>query len=97
MIPYSFFFLLPFAILFESYDVYVWTMNKENALLPFVAIITSGVLAFGLNFSLYAVIKVTSAVTFTVVGNFKVMLFFNFFFKFSNLTFFAHFRWLLQC
>lgn len=74
MIPYSIGLLVVPALLFEGGGVarYVREPPAGGVLAPALAIVASGVLAFGLNFSLYAVIKVTSAVTYCVVGNFKV-------------------------
>eukprot|EP00897_Mesotaenium_endlicherianum_P008689 jgi/Mesen1/7849/ME000042S07293 len=72
MVPYSLQLLVIPALLFEGRGVATWLQTTPSLAVPLAAIVLSGMLAFGLNFSLYAVIKVTSAVTFCVVGNFKV-------------------------
>lgn len=72
------FMLLPLAAFFEGAGVVSWLMDDplpnggQNTALALV--VFSGVLAFGLNFSLFFAIQATSAMTFNVAGNLKVAL-----------------------
>lgn len=72
------FMLLPLAMAFEGAGVVSWLMDDplpnggQNMAVGLV--LFSGVLAFGLNFSLFFAIQATSAMTFNVAGNLKVAL-----------------------
>eukprot|EP01112_Ceratiomyxa_fruticulosa_P012178 TRINITY_DN3361_c0_g1_i2.p1 TRINITY_DN3361_c0_g1~~TRINITY_DN3361_c0_g1_i2.p1 ORF type:complete len:328 (-),score=45.02 TRINITY_DN3361_c0_g1_i2:53-1036(-) len=72
MAPFSFLTLLPFIILFEYEDITTqWEFYGERQ--PVFLLILSGVIAFLLNVFTFLVIKCTSALTYTVAGNFKVV------------------------
>jgi drug/metabolite transporter (DMT)-like permease len=74
MAPLAFLVNLPFAYYFEAEDVmnrsYVDVSAHEIVLLLFL----SGFVAFLLNLSVFFAIKSTSALTFTVFGNLKVVI-----------------------
>lgn len=72
MAPYATMILAFPAILFEGPGVMRWMANQESLLMPGIIILSSGILAFCLNFSIFYVIKTTTAVTFNVAGNMKV-------------------------
>ncbi|KAJ3681486.1 hypothetical protein LUZ60_015975 [Juncus effusus] len=60
------------AILLEGSGVMNWFFTHETIMSSLFIILTSGVLAFCLNFSIFYVIHSTTAVTFNVAGNLKV-------------------------
>ncbi|KAJ0961392.1 hypothetical protein J5N97_000428 [Dioscorea zingiberensis] len=60
------------AILVEGHGVMNWFQTHESVLSSLIIILSSGVFAFFLNFSIFYVIHSTTAVTFNVAGNLKV-------------------------
>ncbi|KAJ0960288.1 hypothetical protein J5N97_001903 [Dioscorea zingiberensis] len=62
------------AILVEGHGVMNWFQTHESVLSSLIIILSSGVFAFFLNFSIFYVIHSTTAVTFNVAGNLKVYL-----------------------
>lgn len=73
MAPWSFVMLLPLAYLSEFESIRdEWSLYGEPE--PIVVLIISGVIAFLLNIFTFLVIKYTSPLTYTVSGNFKVVL-----------------------
>jgi hypothetical protein len=60
------------AIILEGSGVINWLYTYDSTVPALIIIITSGVLAFCLNFSIFYVIHSTTAVTFNVAGNLKV-------------------------
>ncbi|CAM6129951.1 unnamed protein product [Calypogeia fissa] len=72
MAPYATMILALPAILLEGAGVVTWAHNQESLFVPVFIILSSGVFAFCLNFSIFYVIHSTTAVTFNVAGNMKV-------------------------
>ncbi|KAM3191299.1 hypothetical protein ACQJBY_068914 [Aegilops geniculata] len=72
MAPFATMILSIPAIVLEGSGVINWLYTYESTVPALVIIITSGVLAFCLNFSIFYVIHSTTAVTFNVAGNLKV-------------------------
>ncbi|KAH7685353.1 UAA transporter protein [Dioscorea alata] len=60
------------AIIVERNGVMNWFQTHESILSSLIIILSSGILAFFLNFSIFYVIHSTTAVTFNVAGNLKV-------------------------
>lgn len=60
------------ALVLEGSGVVEWFHTHPSLLSPLIIIISSGVSAFCLNFSIFYVIHSTTAVTFNVAGNLKV-------------------------
>ncbi|CAN6445213.1 unnamed protein product [Victoria cruziana] len=60
------------ALLLEGTDVLQWLQVHQTIFTSLLIILSSGVLAFCLNFSIFYVIHSTTAVTFNVAGNLKV-------------------------
>ncbi|KAJ7529366.1 hypothetical protein O6H91_15G046700 [Diphasiastrum complanatum] len=72
MAPYATAILILPALLWEGVDVLKWAESQQSLGPPVFIIISSGVFAFCLNFSIFHVIHSTTAVTFNVAGNMKV-------------------------
>ncbi|CAL4996091.1 unnamed protein product [Urochloa decumbens] len=72
MAPFATMILSVPAIVLEGSGVVSWLYTYDSVAPALVIIITSGVLAFCLNFSIFYVIHSTTAVTFNVAGNLKV-------------------------
>ncbi|EGG24628.1 natural resistance-associated macrophage protein [Cavenderia fasciculata] len=76
MTPWSAVFLVPCSIAFEMQDMVEWLAYRyEQSLVSLVCVLlVSGSIAFLLNICTFFVIKYTSALTYTVSGNLKVIL-----------------------
>ncbi|KAK1287130.1 GDP-mannose transporter GONST5 [Acorus calamus] len=72
MAPFATMILAVPALLLEGPGVIYWFQTHQSIGLPLIIILSSGVLAFCLNFSIFYVIHSTTAVTFNVAGNLKV-------------------------
>ena len=72
MAPFATMILAVPAVLLEGAGVYNWFYTHQNISSAMIIILSSGVLAFCLNFSIFYVIHSTTAVTFNVAGNLKV-------------------------
>ncbi|KAL5231594.1 hypothetical protein ABZP36_030370 [Zizania latifolia] len=72
MAPFATMILSIPAIVLEGSGVVNWLYTYDSIVPALIIIITSGVLAFCLNFSIFYVIHSTTAVTFNVAGNLKV-------------------------
>lgn len=72
MAPYATMILFVPALLLEGTGVVTWAQGQESLFFPVSIILSSGVFAFCLNFSIFYVIHSTTAVTFNVAGNMKV-------------------------
>jgi len=72
MAPISLVLLLPFCYIYEYSGISEWRNN--TGVESFLLLIISGLIAFLLNVSQFFVIQKTSALTFTIAGNFKVVL-----------------------
>ncbi|KAF6172749.1 hypothetical protein GIB67_000807 [Kingdonia uniflora] len=72
MAPFATMILTLPALFLEGPGVWVWFHTHETLCSSLILILTSGVLAFCLNFSIFYVIHSTTAVTFNVAGNMKV-------------------------
>uniref|UniRef100_A0ACD5WWU4 Uncharacterized protein n=1 Tax=Avena sativa TaxID=4498 RepID=A0ACD5WWU4_AVESA len=72
MAPFATMILSIPAIVLEGSGVINWLYTYDSTVPALIIIITSGVLAFCLNFSIFYVIHSTTAVTFNVAGNLKV-------------------------
>lgn len=72
MAPFATMILAVPAVLLEGVGVVNWFYTHDNIHSALGIIISSGVLAFCLNFSIFYVIHSTTAVTFNVAGNLKV-------------------------
>ncbi|MCL7030775.1 hypothetical protein MKW94_018408 [Papaver nudicaule] len=72
MAPFATMILAVPALLLEGAGVVDWFQTHDNIISALVIIVSSGVLAFCLNFSIFYVIHSTTAVTFNVAGNLKV-------------------------
>lgn len=72
MAPFATMILAVPALLLEGAGVVDWFQTHDNIISALIIIISSGVLAFCLNFSIFYVIHSTTAVTFNVAGNLKV-------------------------
>ncbi|KAM0917526.1 hypothetical protein ACQ4PT_009448 [Festuca glaucescens] len=72
MAPFATMILSIPAIVLEGGGVINWLYTYDSTVPALIIIITSGVLAFCLNFSIFYVIHSTTAVTFNVAGNLKV-------------------------
>jgi len=73
MAPFATMILAVPAVLLEGAGVYNWFFTHQNISSAIIIILSSGVLAFCLNFSIFYVIHSTTAVTFNVAGNLKVI------------------------
>jgi len=71
--PFSFVMLLPFAAYLE-FPLIRTEWEYYGAYQPVLILIMSGIIAFLLNVFTFYVIKFTSPLTYTVAGNFKVVL-----------------------
>lgn len=72
MAPFATMILAVPAIVLEGSGVVSWLYTYDSVAPALAIIVTSGVLAFCLNFSIFYVIHSTTAVTFNVAGNLKV-------------------------
>lgn len=72
MAPQIVLMLTPLAFFCEWEAVQMWYGLEGDRTQVFIVIGISGILAFGLNFSLFYAIQATSAMTFNVAGNLKV-------------------------
>lgn len=72
MAPFATVILAVPALLLEGAGVLSWFHTHESIYSSLIIIISSGLLAFCLNFSIFYVIHSTTAVTFNVAGNLKV-------------------------
>lgn len=72
MAPFATMILAVPAILLEGNGILEWLDTHPYPWMAFTIILSSGVLAFCLNFSIFYVIHSTTAVTFNVAGNLKV-------------------------
>ncbi|XP_043722482.1 UDP-galactose transporter 1-like [Telopea speciosissima] len=72
MAPFATMILALPALLLEGAGVMNWLSTNESVGSSLVIIVSSGVMAFFLNFSIFYVIHSTTAVTFNVAGNLKV-------------------------
>lgn len=72
MAPFATMILAVPAILLEGNGVVEWFQTHQNVCSSLIIILSSGVMAFCLNFSIFYVIHSTTAVTFNVAGNLKV-------------------------
>jgi len=72
MAPISFGLLLPFCYYFEYSGISQWSNTIGFG--SYTLLIVSGLIAFLLNVSQFFVIQKTSALTFTVAGNFKLVI-----------------------
>jgi len=73
MAPFSSIMLLPLAFWSEWGDISTkWEYYGQAS--PVIVLILSGIIAFLLNIFTFLVIKSTSPLTYTVAGNFKVVL-----------------------
>ncbi|GJN39918.1 hypothetical protein PR202_gb29072 [Eleusine coracana subsp. coracana] len=72
MAPFATMILALPAMVLEGSGVVNWLYTYDSVVPALIIIITSGVLAFCLNFSIFYVIHSTTAVTFNVAGNLKV-------------------------
>lgn len=72
MAPFATMILAVPALLLEGAGVVEWFQTHDAIFSALIIIISSGVLAFCLNFSIFYVIHSTTAVTFNVAGNLKV-------------------------
>lgn len=61
------------AILLEGNGILTWLHTHQDIWSALIVIVGSGLLAFCLNFSIFYVIHSTTAVTFNVAGNLKVI------------------------
>lgn len=73
MAPFATMILTVPALLLEGAGVYNWFYSHQSICAAMIVILSSGVLAFCLNFSIFYVIHSTTAVTFNVAGNLKVI------------------------
>lgn len=73
MAPFATMILAVPAMLLEGLGVVAWFYTCPSLLSSLVIIFGSGVMAFCLNFSIFYVIHSTTAVTFNVAGNLKVL------------------------
>lgn len=74
MAPFATMILAVPAALLEGNGVFEWLHTHETLVPSLTIIFSSGVLAFCLNFSIFYVIHSTTAVTFNVAGNLKVII-----------------------
>ena len=72
MAPYATMILAFPALILEGPGVLAWIAVQESLVKPCIILFGSGIFAFCLNFSIFYVIKTTTAVTFNVAGNMKV-------------------------
>ncbi|XP_078433939.1 UDP-galactose transporter 1-like [Wolffia australiana] len=72
MAPFATMILAVPAIILESGGVVTWLYTHQSVGTGLFVILSSGILAFCLNFSIFYVIHSTTAVTFNVAGNLKV-------------------------
>jgi len=73
MAPISLGLLLPFCYYFEFSGIVEWSKTVVG-IGSYTLLVVSGLIAFLLNISQFFIIQKTSALTFTVAGNFKVIL-----------------------
>ena len=74
MAPPSVVMLLPPILLFEADGLVAWSGSSLATGGVFVVLLLSGLIAFALNATSFFVIQATSPLTFTVAGNFKVVI-----------------------
>lgn len=74
MAPFATMILAVPALVLEGTGVLQWFQVHQTIFTSVLIILSSGVLAFCLNFSIFYVIHSTTAVTFNVAGNLKVIL-----------------------
>ncbi|CAI5519168.1 unnamed protein product [Closterium sp. Naga37s-1] len=74
LVPYSALILAPPAAVLEGWQLWGWFMAQANPWPAVIAILISGCFAFCLNFSLFYTIQKTSALTFNVAGNLKLVI-----------------------
>lgn len=72
MAPFATMILAVPALLLEGNGVLEWLNTHPSPWSALIIILSSGVMAFCLNFSIFYVIHSTTAVTFNVAGNLKV-------------------------
>ena len=75
MAPFATMILAVPALLLEGNGVLEWLNTHESLVPALIIILSSGLLAFCLNFSIFYVIHSTTAVTFNVAGNLKVKIY----------------------
>lgn len=73
MTPLSALFLLPFAAFIEGQDIYTDWLERKGQLALVLTLIISGLVAFSLNALTFIIINTTSALTYTILGNVKVI------------------------
>lgn len=73
MTPLSAIFLVPFALYFEGKGIYTDWLARELQLKLVLTLFISGAVAFSLNALTFILINSTSALTYTVLGNVKVI------------------------
>ncbi|GJP32785.1 hypothetical protein CLOM_g17381 [Closterium sp. NIES-68] len=74
LVPYSALILAPPAAVLEGWQLWGWFIAQANPWPAVIAILISGCFAFCLNFSLFYTIQKTSALTFNVAGNLKLVI-----------------------
>ncbi|KAF6143524.1 hypothetical protein GIB67_029693 [Kingdonia uniflora] len=74
MTPFATMILALPALFLKGHGVWVWFHTHETLCSSLILILTSGVLGFCLNFSIFYVIHSTTAVTFNVTGNIKLVV-----------------------
>ncbi|CAI5468033.1 unnamed protein product, partial [Closterium sp. Yama58-4] len=74
LVPYSALILAPPAAVLEGWQLWGWFVAQANPWPAVIAILISGCFAFCLNFSLFYTIQKTSALTFNVAGNLKLVI-----------------------
>ena len=72
MAPFATMILAVPAMLLEGPGVIYWFQTHQSIAPALIIILSSGIMAFCLNFSIFYVIHSTTAVTFNVAGNLKV-------------------------
>lgn len=77
MAPFATMILAGPALLLEGTGVINWFQTHHSIFSSLIIIFSSGILAFCLNFSIFYVIHSTTAVTFNVAGNLKVVFRFS--------------------
>jgi len=68
--PLSAILLVPFIFLMESFPTYATSGEQRTAI---IAVISSGIVAFAVNLTVYWVIKNTSALTYNMIGHMKTI------------------------
>ncbi|KAF6147987.1 hypothetical protein GIB67_024162 [Kingdonia uniflora] len=72
MTPFATMILALPALFLKGHGVWVWFHTHETLCSSLILILTSGVLGFCLNFSIFYVIHSTTALTFNITGNIKL-------------------------